>query len=405
MEKSYGLVLEGGGGKGAFQIGVWQALRELNIEIAAVAGTSVGALNAAFIVQDKFDEAYKLWSHMSPDLVFTGDNEIYNELVTFNIDFKIWGRYAEYLKKTLSNRGLDVEPLHELIIKHVDEKLIRESPITFGLVTISLTDKKPIKIYVDDIPEGEIANYLLWSSFLPMFKLDNGEDKRFLDGGFYDNLPLDMVYQLGHKDIISVELKSFGIKQPLRAKDVNIISIIPSDDIGSPLDFTEERSQKNLKMGYLDALKAFGIYEGFNYYLREIPDERYFIDSLLELSEKQIKEMAQEIGVQGGSSQRVLFERLIPAFARQFNLDRNATYKEIILKFTELLAVTVGVERLRTYTFKEFRQEILARLDQTDFRSFDYNSIPAFFRRSRVIKQSFKDELILDWARIFLNRD
>lgn len=41
------------GGKGAYQIGVWKALRELNIEnqIVAIAGTSVGALNAALFYQ------------------------------------------------------------------------------------------------------------------------------------------------------------------------------------------------------------------------------------------------------------------------------------------------------------------------------------------------------------------
>ena len=44
-----GLVLEGGGGKGSYQIGVLKAIRELGLEkkIVAVSGTSVGALNAA----------------------------------------------------------------------------------------------------------------------------------------------------------------------------------------------------------------------------------------------------------------------------------------------------------------------------------------------------------------------
>lgn len=405
MDKTYGLVLEGGGGKGGYQVGVWKALRELEIDIGAVAGTSVGALNAAFIVQDKFEEAYEVWSNMSPDHIFTGDTEIYNELVSFNLDFKNWDRYIEYIKNTLSNKGLDVEPLYNLIRQYVDEKLIRESPMAFGMVTISLTDWKPIKIYVEDIPEGEIADYLLGSSSLPLFKFDKGDEKKFLDGGFYDNLPLDMVYQLGYKDIISVPLKSLGLKQPFKAKDANIISIVPSDDIGSPLDFSEKRSQNNLKLGYLDALKAFGEYEGSKYYLTEVPDERYFIDSLLDLDEGQISEMAQEIGARGGSSRRDLFERLIPAFARQFNLDREATYKEVVLKFIELLAAATEVERLRAYTFKEFTQEILKRLDSVDFDSFDFNKIPGFFRKPLLIKRSFKKELILSWARIILDRD
>ena len=49
----YGLVLEGGGARGSYQIGVYKALLEMNIPIKAVTGTSVGALNGALIAQGK----------------------------------------------------------------------------------------------------------------------------------------------------------------------------------------------------------------------------------------------------------------------------------------------------------------------------------------------------------------
>lgn len=64
-----GLVLEGGGGKGAYQIGVWQALRELGIEdhIRVIAGTSVGALNAALFLQGDLRRAKDLWFQISHD--------------------------------------------------------------------------------------------------------------------------------------------------------------------------------------------------------------------------------------------------------------------------------------------------------------------------------------------------
>ena len=43
MDKGIGLVLGGGGGKGAYQIGVWRAIREFNLEnkITAVMGLSL----------------------------------------------------------------------------------------------------------------------------------------------------------------------------------------------------------------------------------------------------------------------------------------------------------------------------------------------------------------------------
>lgn len=49
--KPYGLILAGGGAKGAYQIGAWKAMRELDIEFEAIAGASIGAINGAMIAQ------------------------------------------------------------------------------------------------------------------------------------------------------------------------------------------------------------------------------------------------------------------------------------------------------------------------------------------------------------------
>lgn len=44
-----GLVLSGGGAKGAYQVGVLKALNELNVQVDVVAGASIGALNGAIM--------------------------------------------------------------------------------------------------------------------------------------------------------------------------------------------------------------------------------------------------------------------------------------------------------------------------------------------------------------------
>ena len=49
LEKEYGVVLEGGGAKGAYQIGAWRALWEAGVKIRGISGTSVGALNGALM--------------------------------------------------------------------------------------------------------------------------------------------------------------------------------------------------------------------------------------------------------------------------------------------------------------------------------------------------------------------
>ena len=61
----YGLVLAGGGCKGVYQIGAWRALREMDIPIECVVGTSVGAMNGALVALDRYDGAVELWKNMS----------------------------------------------------------------------------------------------------------------------------------------------------------------------------------------------------------------------------------------------------------------------------------------------------------------------------------------------------
>ena len=54
-----GLVLSGGGGKGAYELGVWKALKELNLNkyISVFSGTSIGAFNAALFAMDDLEKA------------------------------------------------------------------------------------------------------------------------------------------------------------------------------------------------------------------------------------------------------------------------------------------------------------------------------------------------------------
>ena len=62
--KDIGVVLSGGGAKGAFQAGVWRAMCELGLaeRVAVLSGTSVGALNAAaFATLGSAEKICRLW--------------------------------------------------------------------------------------------------------------------------------------------------------------------------------------------------------------------------------------------------------------------------------------------------------------------------------------------------------
>ena len=78
--KEYGLVLEGGGAKGAYQIGAWKALKEAGIHIKGIAGTSVGALNGALIAMDDFEKAERIWETIRYSRVMDVDDELVEQV-------------------------------------------------------------------------------------------------------------------------------------------------------------------------------------------------------------------------------------------------------------------------------------------------------------------------------------
>lgn len=79
--RSYALALEGGGAKGAYQIGAWKALREAGVKIDAVAGTSVGALNGSLIVMGDLEKAENIWENIRYSQVMDVDDETMSRLL------------------------------------------------------------------------------------------------------------------------------------------------------------------------------------------------------------------------------------------------------------------------------------------------------------------------------------
>ena len=138
----YGLVLEGGGAKGAYHVGAYKALRELNIEIGGIAGTSIGAINGAMMVQGDYDLLEKVWYSINS-----------YELFDLNLQDVNFSYLLHQSKEILSNRGLDTTKIRELFDTYIDEDKIRNSNIDFGIVTINLTDKKSMELLKEDIPQ------------------------------------------------------------------------------------------------------------------------------------------------------------------------------------------------------------------------------------------------------------
>ena len=196
-------MLDGGGARGAYQIGAWKALREAGVKVNAVAGTSVGALNGAFICMDDVEKAEKVWSEITFSKVMDVD-DIWMERL-----FRKENTLTEVLReiwKTLADGGVDVTPLRRLIHENVDEKKIRQSGIEFCLMTFSVSDMKELDLSIEDIPEGMLEDFLLASAYLVGFKNEKLHGKTYIDGGVINNVPMGALVDRGYENIIQIRI-------------------------------------------------------------------------------------------------------------------------------------------------------------------------------------------------------
>lgn len=349
----YGLVLEGGGAKGSYHIGAYKAILEEGLKIGAIAGTSIGALNGAMIAQGDFEKCLELWEDVSYSMVIDANYDELLRLKNLKLDKEDIISLTEKLKSLISDRGFDITPFKNLLNDYIDEEKIRASDIDFGLVTINLTDLKPIEIFIEDIPKGELKDYLLASAYLPAFKKEKLGGKRYLDGGFYDNLPFKLLKSKGYKELIIVRTHAKGFTRRISSYDLNTIIISPSDDIGSTYSFESDKAKRNIELGYFDGLKAIKGLKGFRYYIDSDKDEDYFLGRLFSISNEQIKNMRSLVKTPGIPDRRVFFEYIIPKLASAMGLSKDFSYEDFMISLMEKRAEACHLERFKIYKYDE----------------------------------------------------
>ena len=168
--KTYAIALEGGGARGAYQVGAWRALEEAGIRYNAVSGTSVGALNGALMAMRDLPQAESLWKDIRFSQVMNVDDETMERIM--NRDFENLDQLRtafRTIREIIHAGGLDTEPLRNLVAEHVDEEKVRNSGVEFFLSTFSLTDRKELDVDAKELAPGELQNMLLASAYFPAF--------------------------------------------------------------------------------------------------------------------------------------------------------------------------------------------------------------------------------------------
>ncbi len=267
------LVLSGGGTKGIYQAGVIEALQQLGENhFDKVIGVSVGSLNAAMLVQKDFAKLLEMYSHLSAD-------QIVNGFVPTDMSLKnIINEREEFvpaLQYYIKEHGIDIRPFYDFVHSYYDEKKFFASEIDFGCVVATKKDHSGVFV-TKEMMRDHGEDWLIAScSAYPAFPVKDVDGNEYVDGGYYDNCPIDYALRDGADEIVAIEMGEQTL-HPLYENASMIHLIHPHYPLYDFLCFDQEKMQKAKILGYNDAMKYYKKYCGYRYTFYRFPFPSYF---------------------------------------------------------------------------------------------------------------------------------
>ena len=263
------IVFAGGGSKGAYQLGAWKALQELGEQFDIATGTSIGAINAAFYVQKDFGAAEKMWNEIT-----AGD--IMENGINFDVSFDGIISQREniipFFKNYLNSKSVDNTPFINTVQGYFSPEKFFGSEIDYALMTVNFkgfgpNDFMPVEITKEYMSRDK-ENAWKWiaasASCYPVFPPFEIDGEQYIDGGYYDNIPVASAMKLGARKIVVVDLNTDNNHEGyLRHPSVTYIK--PSKDLGGFLNFGRNVIARSIRLGYNDTMKAYGKYFGVKY--------------------------------------------------------------------------------------------------------------------------------------------
>ena len=261
------LVMQGGGSLGAYECGVYKTLAKININFDIIAGTSIGAINAALIVGSKNKHPEQTLEDFWIDIADkTTPNFFTKEMHTFysTTNAFFWGNpkafqpiipfpayfasFFPYLYNT--------KPFQETLEKYIDFEKLNSSDTPRLLVTsVDIQKAKSVTFDSKHIKIG--TEHILASVGFPFYGISwtKINDQYLWDGSLMSNTPL--------REVIHASPKS--------DKNVYIISLFPKNHDELPKDMSEswhrardimhtDKTEHNVRMSkiisrYLKTLK------------------------------------------------------------------------------------------------------------------------------------------------------
>lgn len=366
------LSLEGGGARGAYQIGAVKALFENGYKFDAIVGTSIGAINGAYIAQGDFDKIYSMWQTMSFKDLFDLDNEVMKRTFDINLDINSIKYLSKKLGEALKNKGMDTEKMRQILEEGIDEEKIRNSDILYGLVTMCLSDINGEEKYIDEIPEGKLVDYILASANLPVFKRSIINNKKYLDGGAWDNCPVHMLEEKGYNKVIAIRahkrIRIRDYKNILKRGNILINMIEPIDTLPSILNFDTNNLNYELELGYYDGLRYINNYDGFRYYFSDVSND-YIIQKLNSISPLYLEKLARNLKIKLIKSENIfdlLTKKIIPELVLKTKEKNVESLKDSVIAILEQVLKNEKIDKFKIYSFEDAVSLIDDKLCEND---------------------------------------
>ena len=274
-----GLVLEGGGLKGSYQIGAFYALKRCGIKFDGFVGTSIGSFNAALLACGKEKELLELWRNLDLSNTLSLNKEFVDDYNNNRNSMKTVKEAFVEAGGVIKNHGIKYEGIMDLANKYLNYDELIKSDKDFGLVTVQVSHKgfKPKYVYKNQIRnQKELTEYIMASCYFPGIKQRRIIDDHFyVDGGFYDVSPVKMLLDKDYKEIYVLNVKGIGFYRRVKNNNAKMVNIKPSRKTGMIFELDHSVTKDNIMMGYYDTLRVVKKLDGYKYCFKA-KDKKYY---------------------------------------------------------------------------------------------------------------------------------
>lgn len=358
------LVLSGGGTKGIYELGVIQALQQLGLDhFDKVIGVSVGSLNAAMVVQKDFDLLEDMYMHLSADKIVNGFVPTDMSLKTIINERE---EFVPSLQYYIKEKGIDIRPFYDLVHQYYDPDKFFASEVDFACVTATKKDHHGVFVSKEMMKDkGE--DWLVAScSAYPAFPVKEIDGVEYVDGGYYDNCPIDYALRDGADEIVAIEMGEESL-HPFYQNHQMIQMIHPSKPLYDFLCFDQEKMQEAKILGYNDAMKYYKKYYGHSYTFYKFPLPKYF-----QQFQKEYLILETSIKNATAINERFRSEHVITSLLMEQMHVTHMSDKLYFYGMLDALMEMCNMPMYKVYHFDEAKNEILANFACAAYEDYAY---------------------------------